>query len=154
MIIQRIVAAVNNSNCSYSFLIAFHEFQRFTMRNLIYISGIAGVILIVFRLLGIFMEFPFNDLLLIGAILLLGIVCLPLAIVYKYQQNRKIDSIIQSYKRKTKQTAFKGKNKDGSIPKGWDMNTTPFRERKSGLTWGGGNLYGAKAKRGNRRSLY
>jgi hypothetical protein len=100
------------------------------------------------------MEFPFNDLLLTAAIISLGLICLPLAIIQRYRQNKKIDEIIHSYKNKNKQTATPGKNKDGSIPKGWDMNTTPFRERKSGLTWGGGNLYGAKAKRGNRRSLF
>lgn len=101
-----------------------------------------------------FMEFPFNDLLLTAAIISLGMVCLPLAIIQRYRQNKKIDEIIRSHKHKNKQTPSPGRNKDGSIPKGWDMNTTPFRERKSGLTWGGGNLYGAKAKRGNRRSLF
>jgi len=124
------------------------------MRALIYISGIGGGILLVFRLLGVFMEFPFNDLLLTAAIISLGLICLPLVIIQRYRQNKKIDEIIHSHKYKNKKTISPVKNKDGSFPKGWDMNTTPFRERKSGLTWGGGNLYGAKAKRGNRRSLF
>lgn len=35
--------------------------------------------------------------------------------------------------------------------KGWDMNTSPFRDRKSGLRWEGGNIKGVNAKRASRR---
>jgi hypothetical protein len=121
------------------------------MKKIIYISGILGGLLLLFRLLGVFMEFPFNSLLLYSGLVLLVLVCLPLTIAEKQRQNKKIDEIIKSYKgKKKKKTEFK---RGDSKTKGWDMNNSPFRERRSGLTWGGGNVKGANASRGNKRSF-
>jgi len=121
------------------------------MKEIIYITGVAGGLLLLFRLLGVFMDFPFNSLLLYSGLVLLVLVCLPLTLADKQRQNKKIEAIIKSYKgKKKKVTELKRGN---SKTKGWDMNNSPFRERRSGLTWGGGNIKGANASRGNKRSF-
>lgn len=121
------------------------------MKTVIYISGIAGMLLILLRIIGMIMEFPLNNLFLILGLTLLVIVFLPLAIIERYRHNKMIDKIINSYKEAG----------IGAVPiekgnleaKGWGMNNSPFRERKSGLTWGGGNIKGANAKRETRRNF-
>jgi hypothetical protein len=125
------------------------------MRTLIYTTGIMGGLLLVFWLIGTLTKFPWNDWLMISGLILLGLICLPLSFIDRYRYNKKIDEIIKSYKAKDRKiTTIKIKGQDSkSTPKGWDMNTSPFRERKSGLTWGGGNIKGANATRGNRRSF-
>ena len=132
-----------------------HTPIRFNMKTLIYITGIMGGLLLVFRLIGILTEFPWNDWLLISGLVLLVIICLPLSFIDRYRQNRKIDDIIKSHKGKdeTKIVINTKENGGKTVPQGWDMNTSPFRERKSGLTWGGGNIKGANATRGKRRSF-
>ena len=121
------------------------------MKKIIYLSGSAGGLLLLFRLLGVFLEFPLSSLLLYSGLVLLVLVYLPLTIAEKHRQNKKIDEIIKSYKGKKKEkTDLK---RGDSKTKGWDMNNSPFRERRSGLTWGGGNIKGANASRGNRRSF-
>jgi len=39
------------------------------------------------------------------------------------------------------------------MTKGWGMNNSPFRKRKSGLTWGGGNIHASEASRKTRKSF-
>lgn len=96
------------------------------------------------------MEFSLNSLILSAGIVLLGLVCLPLYFADKYRQNKKIKKIIASYKGKNNQK--KMNNKKTKI-KGWDMNTSPFHERKSGVTYEGGNIYGKVGRRNSRRSF-
>ena len=120
------------------------------MRTLIYISGITGGILIVLRFVGIFMEFSLNNFILITGLALLGLVCLPLYIADRYRQNKKIDKIIASHKGKDSQ---KKMNNEKTKIKGWDMNSSPFHERKSGVTYEGGNIYGKVGRRNSRRSF-
>jgi hypothetical protein len=121
------------------------------MKMLIYISGITGALLLVFRLLGVFMAFPFNNLLVLAALGMLVLVFLPLYFVDRYRHNKKIREIIQSGK--YKQEVRKEATKEDYKVKGWDMNTSPFRERRSGLRWEGGNIKGANAKRGTKRGF-
>jgi len=98
--------------------------------------------LLVFGLLGIFTEFRLNDILLFWGIGLV-ILSLVLLMITKYHQNKRIDSILKSHKRKKQEEMPTGKKK--SKVKGWSMNESPFRERKSELTWGGGNIKAAEA---------
>lgn len=121
------------------------------MKIAIYLSGIAGSLLILTRIIGIIMEFPLNKLFLILGLILLALVYLPLVIIDKYLHNKKIDRIIDSYKGQGNNTIQK--EKGDSKNKGWGMNNSPFRERKSGLTWGGGNIHGVNASRGKRKSF-
>ena len=121
------------------------------MKAAIYILGIAGMLLILLRIIGMIMEFPLNNLFLILGLTLLVIVFLPLAIIERYRHNKKINRIIESYKVPNKEPFPLDK---GDVEaKGWGMNNSPFRERKSGLTWGGGNIKGANATRGIRRNF-
>jgi hypothetical protein len=119
------------------------------MKIIIYITGIAGGLLLVFRILGIFMAFPFNNTLVIAAVALLGLVFVPLYLIDRHRHNKKIEEIIKSgkYRKKEQETPKKGEYN----VKGWDMNTSPFRDRKSGLRWEGGNIKGVNAKRESRR---
>lgn len=121
------------------------------MKIAIYLSGIAGSLLVLTRIIGIIMEFPLNKLFLILSLILLALVYLPLVIIDKYLHNKKIDRIIDSYKGQDNNTIQK--EKGDSKNKGWGMNNSPFRERKSGVTWGGGNIHGANASRGKRKSF-
>ena len=123
------------------------------MKTWMYITGILGGLLLVLRLIGTLTEFPWNDWLLWSGLIILALICLPLSFINRYRYNRKIDEIIQSGKEKygEKMAAKDKSSKPG--PKGWDMNTSPFRERKSGLTWGGGNIKGSSATRGTRRKF-
>lgn len=121
------------------------------MKIAIYLSGIAGSLLILTRIIGIIMEFPLNKLFLILGLILLALVYLPLVIIDKYLHNKKIDRIIDSYKGEGKKTIHIEKKDSKHKRKG--MNIPQFKERKSGLTWGGGNIHGANASRGTRKSF-
>lgn len=119
------------------------------MKIAIFISGIAGALLIVLRIIGIMAEFALNNLFFYSGAILLLAVFLPLTIIEKYFHNKKLNKIIQENKggRHNKDDI----NIDSPETKGWDMNNSPFRDRKSGLTWGGGNIKAANATRGKRK---
>lgn len=121
------------------------------MRTIIYISGISGAILLAVRMIGSMLEFQWNNLFLILGLILLMCVFLPLILMDKYRQNKKIKSIIDSYKGSDKNKLHVEKG-DSTIRR-WGMNDSPFRERRSGLSWGGGNIKGANASRGTRKSF-
>jgi hypothetical protein len=121
------------------------------MKFLMYISGITGILFLAMRLLGTVMEFQENSIFLIFGLILLGLIFMPLFILDRYRHNRKINNIIKSYEGRERK--MPGHPKPVQGPKGWSMNDSPFRERKSGLTWGGGNIRAAEATRGTRRSF-
>ncbi len=121
------------------------------MYKAIYISGIAGILLLVIGTLGIFLEFVENKLFFAAGLAFILLIFLPLTILRKNQHNRKIDDIIKSYRRKPK--GDMNGNELKTTNKGWNMNNSPYRKRKSGLSWGGGNINAAEAKRGSRRSF-
>lgn len=121
------------------------------MKKAIHISGISGSLLILIGILGYFMEFQHNNILFIAGLTIVMVVFLPLILIARYRQARKIDAIIDWYR---KNPELKKEIKEGKIEgKGWNMNNSPYRKRKSGLTWGGGNIKAAEAQRGNRRSF-
>ncbi|WP_462280168.1 hypothetical protein [Salinivirga cyanobacteriivorans] len=121
------------------------------MKTVIYISGIIGGLSIVLSIVGLFMEFPFNNLLLIVGLLLVFAVSIPLGRFERQRYKKRIDHIKQQ--KYTGTESGKTDTETEGRAKGWDMNTSPFRKRKSGLTWGGGNVKGANASRGKRRSF-
>lgn len=121
------------------------------MKTAIYLSGITGTLLLVLRIIGIMLEFPLNNVLLILGLVLLFIIFLPLIIIERYLSDKKIDKIIDTYKDTDRKTVHL--EKGNSETKGWGISNSPFRERKSGLTWGGGNIKGASASRGTRKSF-
>jgi hypothetical protein len=118
------------------------------MRNLIYISGILGGLLLATRLIGSVTDFTYNNLFLFSGLALIILIFIPLVVVDKYRRKRKIDEIIKSYS--DKPAAHNPIPSGKSEFKGWSMNNSPFRKRKSGVSWGGGNIKGANATRGKR----
>jgi hypothetical protein len=120
------------------------------MKILIYTSGIIGAGLMILRILGIFISFSQNDLILMISCLLLGGVFIPALILERYRQNKKIDEIIKSYKGNSEPNTI-GDNKPQTP--GWGMNNSPFRERKSSVSWGGGNIKGSIPSRGSRKQF-
>jgi hypothetical protein len=123
------------------------------MKPIIYISGILGGLLFIIWTFGIFLEFPNNNLILYSSLLVLLLVFFPLMMIDRIRQNRKIDEIIQSYEGSDHDDQTVKEGADDSVRKGWGMNNSPFRTRKSGLTWGGGNVKGANATRGKRKKF-
>ncbi|MBE0637059.1 MAG: hypothetical protein IH598_00895 [Bacteroidales bacterium] len=121
------------------------------MKTAIYLSGITGTLLLVLGIIGIMLEFLLNNVLLILGLVLLFIIFLPLIIIERYLSDKKIDKIIDAHKETDRKSVRS--EKGDSETKGWGMNNSPFRERKSGLTWGGGNIKGASASRGTRKSF-
>ncbi len=121
------------------------------MKIIILISGVAGALLLMLGMLGVFIEFNGEGTVLVSGLVLLTLVCLPLYLVDKHREDRKIDQIIKSYEGRKKKEPEPAKG--GQSPRGWGMNDSPFRERKSGLTWGGGNIKAAEATRGKRRKF-
>jgi hypothetical protein len=90
-------------------------------------------------------------------ILLFVVLMLPVLLVRDYRQKRKIRQILEAYReRKAHDTlepeAIKAEQEEA--PEGWGMNNSPFRERKSGLSWGGGNIKASDATRGTKRKLF
>ncbi len=118
------------------------------MRILIYISGILGGLLLMISLVGTINDFKFNAVFLISGLALIILIYIPLLIIEKYKHNKKIKSIIKSYSDKPSKHNSISSGK--SEIKGWSMNNSPYRKRKSGINWGGGNVHGANASRGTR----
>jgi len=119
------------------------------MKISIYITGIAGSLLLIIGILGTIVGFSNHKLFIIVGISLL-IILLTLAIISKNRQQKKLKEIIHSYKDSNHDFLKTDQNHN---TKGWNMSTSPFRTRKSGLSWGGGNIKGAGAYRGVRKSF-
>lgn len=121
------------------------------MRKLIYFSGIAGVLFLLIWLAGTFIELPVKNVFVIAGLGLLILVFLPLLIYDHYRQNKRIDEIIKSYE--GKESKDKNIRKGEKQSEGWNMNNSPFRSRRSGLSWGGGNIKASNATRGTRKNF-
>lgn len=121
------------------------------MKVVIYVSGILGVILLTLGIVGSLAESSGSQLMMFAGIALIIVLCIPLLLFSRYLQEKKIQEIIHNAKFKVSPEIEKNKKK--SPTKGWGINNSPFRERKSGLNWGGGNIHGAKASRGSRRAF-
>ena len=117
----------------------------------IYISGISGFTLLALCGLNYVLNAELDSLSFISSLVILLGVFLPLSLLDMYQYKRRIRRILKSHKEKP-HPSVKLEQGDKKT-KGWGMNNSPYRDRKSGLTWGGGNIKGANAKRETRRSF-
>ncbi|MEE4197305.1 MAG: hypothetical protein V2I54_06645 [Bacteroidales bacterium] len=122
------------------------------MRIILYIAGILGGLLLMISLIGTITNFTYNTVFFISGLAWIILIFIPLSVIAKHKQNKKIKNIIRSYSDKPSQHNKISSGK--SEIKGWSMNNSPFRERRSGITWGGGNIKGANATRGKRKSLF
>ncbi|MBE0650026.1 MAG: hypothetical protein IH595_04205 [Bacteroidales bacterium] len=115
-----------------------------------YISGGAGLVLLIVRFLGIFLKFPNNDLILLSALALLGIVCLPSYFISRFRNEGSLEEPLNPLDDGEERAS---EAREGTTKPEWEMNKSPFRNRKSGLTWGGGNVHGSNASRGERKGF-
>jgi len=122
------------------------------MKIIIYVSGILGVILLTLGIIGNFANSTGSQLITFAGLAMLLVLFLPLLLLDRYLHDKKIKEIIDSGKFKNVDVQSEDNVKSES--KGWGMNNSPFRERKSGLNWGGGNIHGAKASRGSRKVFW
>ena len=121
------------------------------MKYIIYFSGILGFTLILLWVTRIFYEYGNQGILLFSGVALILGVFIPLSIYDRYRHKKRMDEIIEAYKKKNDDPV---KISDEiSDNKGWGMNNSPYRQRKSGLNWGGGNIKAAGARRGGRKSF-
>jgi cytochrome c biogenesis protein CcdA len=116
------------------------------MKIIIYISGISAGLLFLLALIGFVADFSQTNLILITATALLLVVFLPLMFYDRYKSDKKMNELIKMHAAR-KDSLKKGESKI----KGWNMNNSPFTKRKSGLSWGGGNIHAANASRGSRK---
>ncbi len=121
------------------------------MKTWIYISGIIGGLLIIIGLSGIFKGLFLYTLILIAGLGMTCFVCFPLYWSEMKRQKKKEKSGIKTHGDDHYDSG--GINGETSQAEGWSMNDSPFRERRSGLNWGGGNVHGANASRGTRRKF-
>ena len=122
------------------------------MRILLYISGILGALLVILRVAGIYLEFPINDIFLYSGIALLCLLFIPLYIIDRVMRNRKINRIIRDFQEQEQRDQVVVESGSSATTR-WNMNGSPFRTRKSGLTWEGDNVHAATASRETRKVL-
>ena len=91
--------------------------------------------------------------------LLFVVIILPLLIIRDQREKRKIRKILEAHRngtsgsREAAETGAGGPGLTNTGAKGWGMNASPFRTRKSGLRWGGGNIKASEASRPARRQF-
>lgn len=113
------------------------------MRAAIYISVILGLVFFTIGNVGYLIDLSNYKLYVILAVSLFLVAAL-LHLIQQHHYNKRKETILQSYTKK------KGIDKD-SPPEKKDKTTYPaFRNKKRGLTWGGGNIHGSTAKRGSK----
>ena len=121
------------------------------MKVSLYFSIILGITFMTLRFIGLFLDLTYNNLYLILGLALLFGVSLPLYLIDRHRYRKKIKKIIEDSKADSleKNTSAKKKKPDekavGEYPS--------FRNQKQGLTWGGGNIHGSTASRGNKRGF-
>jgi hypothetical protein len=120
------------------------------MRIISSLSAITGIILIVLHLFGVYAMISTSYFFFTGCIFIMGSVIIHFYL--KHIQERKIKSILEEYKNKKTEKEIPETIESVAF-KGWSMNNSPFRSRKSGVTWYGGNMKGANAARGERKTF-
>jgi hypothetical protein len=87
-----------------------------------------------------------------GLLLFIGVI-LPVLLIRDIRQKRRIREILNSYINKDPDEEREPEKDPTDLSMGWGMNNSPFRRRRSGLQWGGGNIKASEARRGERRSF-
>ena len=81
------------------------------------------------------------------------ILAVSLIIILFYIYQSRIENTRNNSNRKTRKEPSTKKNTLSTDDKKKSVAYPSFRKQKSGLTWGGGNVHGANAKRGQRKSF-
>lgn len=115
------------------------------MKYFIHFSGVLGFIFLIFSFIEISIEQTSDYLFVFLGIGIWLLVTLPLYFIDRYRYNSRKQAIINTYKKGKKNKIETEYNKDNKV------NYPSFRQQKSGLTWGGGNVHGSNAKRGYKK---
>ncbi len=121
------------------------------MKTYIYISGFLSAFFFAGWIVAMLMGLPAHLVMLLAGAIILFLVYLPLVIRKRREHLDRMEEIINNYKSGESQEENNPTGKN-SQTKGWSMNDSPFRERRSGATWSGGNIHAANVTRGTRRS--
>ena len=115
------------------------------MKYAIYFSGVLGVSLLVFYFIAFFSDYGYQNFFLFIGLGIFLFVTLPLYLVKRYRYRKKMQLIIKTQKKANVDQDKKKKKGVHDYPS--------FRKQKMGLTWGGGNIHAANAKRGSKRGF-
>ncbi len=118
------------------------------MKSIIYITGLLSAFFFLGWIISYAMGFPAHYIMVISGAVCFFIFFLPLVYFKRREHRRRMKKIIEEYRKNGKKPSAKS---GSSSWKGWDLNTSPFRDRKSGVSWGGGNIHAANAERNTRR---
>ncbi len=130
-----------------NFIGVFQSFNGSLMKNSIYFTVMLGVILLVIHFISLFLELGYSDLFLIIGLGILLVITLPLFYLDRSRYTKQKKQIIKSFQQE------KGNLKRKKAKKAETPKYPSFRQQKSGLTWGGGNIHGSGAKRGSKRGF-
>ncbi len=121
------------------------------MKVSFYFSIILGIAFLTIRFIGLFLDLAYNDWYLALGLFFLFAVGLPIYLMDSYRYRQKKKRIIQKYQIKnSKKKTFRQEAKSSNAK----TNDYPsFRNQNQGLKWGGGNIHGAGATRGAKRSF-
>ena len=117
------------------------------MKNSIYFTVLLGVIFLVIHFISMFLELGYNDLFLIIGLGILLVITLPLFYLDRYRYTKQKKFINKPFQQE------KGNIKGKEVKKTETHKYPSFRNQKSGLTWGGGNVHASDAKRGSKRGF-
>ena len=121
------------------------------MKVSFYLSIVLGIAFLTLRFIGLFLDLAHNSLYLgLGLFFLLGL-ALPLYLFNRYKYEQKVKKIIKEYQ--IKETQASKSHKEAESSKANTHDYPSFRDQKQGLKWGGGNIHGASATRGAKRSF-
>jgi len=123
--------------------------DRNLLKTFIYISGLLSAFLFAGWIVAMVMKLPTHLYMLLAGTIVFFLIYLPLLTRKKRKHKERMKKIIETYKAKGSEDPIPD-NSDQKI-KGWDMNNSPFRDRSSGATWGGGNIHAANVTRGTRQ---
>lgn len=118
------------------------------IKSYIYITGLFAAAFIIGWLSALYLGSERHWLMAIGVLVFLP-VYLYLVFRKRKEHKKRMEKIIREYREKGEQVP--AGMEDGSRGKGWSMNNSPFRDRKAGVEWGGGNIHAAGATRRSRK---
>lgn len=119
------------------------------MKKATYISVFIGLLFLTISFIAFLFDQNFYNLLLPLGIGILLLISLPLFFIQLGNQSKKTRT-------RSKEHQTLKKPKKGSVKKTGEKsvpNYPSFSKRKSGLTWGGGNIHGSSATRGSKKGF-
>ena len=89
----------------------------------------------------------------LAGVVLFVVILLPVLIIRETRERKRIRRILRSHRDGEGEKSGGHVEQGSAKHKGWGMNNSPFRTRKSGVSWGGGNIKASEAMRGTRRKF-